>query len=219
MVLKSALRMVRCAVLLLKIGGPKAFFDQLSRLIYSRDILIGLEKDLDARGVCVSSKLPYSWRQASEREMEELLTKAKAESKESVHELIKRKWFYECGFHDCYAARTADSGELCFVAWLISTKDGNLVNRSFKNRLPSLEEDELLLENCYTFENYRGNSIMPSVLVELWELARNKGFKRLITYVGQDNVASLRAFEKLGFRKFGEVPELKLFFFNRRKHN
>jgi hypothetical protein len=131
----------------------------------------------------------------------------------------ERKGFYECGFRDCYAARTTDTGELCFVAWLISARDGNLVNRGFKSRFPSLEEDELLLDNCYIFEKYWGNSIMPSVLVELWELARSKGFKRMITYVRQNNLASLRALKKPGLRKLEEIPELKLFFFTRRKHS
>jgi RimJ/RimL family protein N-acetyltransferase len=210
--------MVRYAALLLKIGGIRAFFTQLRRQIYSRDILFGLEKNLDANDVRVSSSLPCSWQKASEKDMEELLARAKAESKESIHELIERKWFYESGFRDCYVARTADTGELCFGAWLISANDSNLVNRGFKGRLPHLEEGELLLENCYTFEKYRGNSIMPSVLVELWELARSRGFKRLITYVRQDNVASMRAFEKLELRKFEEIPELKFLFFTRRKH-
>jgi len=51
--------------------------------------------------------------------MEELLTKAKEESKESVRELVERTWFHECGFRDCSVARNTDTGELCFMAWLI----------------------------------------------------------------------------------------------------
>jgi len=59
---------------------------------------------------------------------------------------------------------------------------------------------------------------MPSAVGQLCGIARSQGFKRLITYVRRDNRASLRAFEKLGFRKFGEDPELKLLFLTRRKH-
>jgi ribosomal protein S18 acetylase RimI-like enzyme len=218
MMLKRAFRVVRYAALQLELGGPKPFFTQLKRQVYNKNLFLGLEENLDTNGKRIPSNLTYSLQQASEKDMEDLLAKAKSESKESVHELIERRWFYECGFHDCYVARTADTGELCFVAWLLSAKDNNLVNRNFKNRLPRLEEDELLLENCYTFEKYRGNSIMPSALLKLWQLARNKGFKRIITYVRKDNKSSLRAFEKLGLRKFEEIPELKLFFFTRRKY-
>jgi ribosomal protein S18 acetylase RimI-like enzyme len=218
MAMKRAFRKIYYANLLLRIGGPKEFFGQLKRQVYSRDKLIGLEKDLDTNGLRISSKLPYSLREASSEDIEEMLVKAKTESKESVHELIERKWFYESGFHDCYAARNDATGELYFLAWLVSMKDSNVVRRGFKKRLPTLGEKELLLENCYTFEKYRGKSIMPSVLLELWKLARNKGFKRLITYVRQHNESSLKVFKKLGLIKFEEVPELKLFFLTIRKH-
>ena len=216
--LKRALRVVRYAARLFKIGGLRVVFSQLRRQIYTKDTLLGLEMNLNKDIVPVSSRLKYSLRPASDKDMEEMLSKAKEETKESAHELIERKWFYECGFHDCYVARTAYTGDLCFVAWLISARDSNVVNQGFKSRLPSLNDDELLLENCYTFEEYRGNGVMPSVLVELWEMARSQGFKRLITYVRHDNIASLRAFEKLGFSRFEEIPELKLCFFTRRKH-
>jgi ribosomal protein S18 acetylase RimI-like enzyme len=216
--LKRAFRTLRYAALQLKLGGPKPFFLQLKRQIYSKSIFLGLEKDLDTNGQRVSSKLPYSLQRGSEKDMEDLLARAKSESKGSVHELIARKWFYECGFHDCYVARTADTREICFVGWLLSTKDDNLVNQGFKSRLPKLEKDELLLENCYTFEKYRGKNIMPSVLVKLWQQAKSQGFKRVITYVRKDNRSSLRVFEKLGLNKFEEIPELKLFFFTKRKH-
>lgn len=216
--MKRALKIVHYAVLLVKIGGLEALLAQLRRQFYSTVILFGFEKNLNAKGVRISSSVPYSWQKAMERDMEELLEKTKMESKGSVHELIKRKWFYEAGFRDCYAARAADTGELCFVAWLISKNDDNLINRSFKSRLPSLREDELLLENCYTFEKYRGNNILPSVVSELSKLAKGMGYRRMIAYIKQDNEASLRAFKKLGFRKFEEIPEFKLFFFTSREH-
>ena len=59
---------------------------------------------------------------------------------------------------------------------------------------------------------------MPSVIGELQGMARGKGFKRLTTCVRQNNVASLRVFEKLAFRKFEEIHELKILFFTKRKH-
>ena len=217
--LKRVFKAMRYAALLLKLGGPKAFLFQLRRQIYSRDILFGLETNSDTDKVAVTSRLQYSLAPASEKDIEEVVLKAETESEESAHELIQRKWFYECGFHECYMARTADTRDPCFLAWIISSKDSSVVNQGFKSRLPSLQEDELLLENCYTFEQYRGNGIMPSALSELWETAISKGFKRMITYVRQDNKASLRAFEKLGFRKFDEIRERKLLFFTKRNHN
>jgi ribosomal protein S18 acetylase RimI-like enzyme len=192
---------------------------QLKRQIYSRDILFGLEKDLGTNDMPVSSRLPYTLQKATEKDINELLALAKGESKGSIHELLERKWFYENGFHDCYVARTKDTGALCFVAWLVSKKDSDTIGRGFAKRLPVPKDGEFLLENCYTLEKYRGNGIMPSVIRQMWDIARSTGYKRMITYVRQDNRASLRSFEKLGLNRFEEISELKLLFLTRRNHN
>lgn len=217
--LRRPLKKARYALILYNIGGLKVFLRQLGRQMYNRDVLCGFEKDLNEKVMPVSSKLEYSLRPATEEDMEEVLAKSITESKESAHELIKRKWFYEEGFHDCYIARVAGTSELCHIQWLVSSEADDKAIQGFKNRLPWPKKDEVLIENIYTFEKYRGKGIMPSVTVKLCELARSKGFKRIITYVRQDNVASLRGMKKAGFKQFEEVPELKFLFFTRRNHN
>ena len=216
--LKRTLRKMRYAILLIKSGGLRGFLHQLRRQIYSKAIFLGMEKNLDANGVQVPCRVQYSLRPASEEDFEEMLERAKWEDKESVHELIQRKWFYDCGFHDCYVARTADNGELCYVQWLVSPRDDKVVNSGFGSRLPRLKGDEILVENAFTFQKYRGKKIMPSVMVELAEIARNKGFKRMLAYVREDNVAPLKGCERAGFKVFERVPELKFLFLTTRKH-
>jgi hypothetical protein len=184
----------------------------LRRQLYNRCIFFGLEKGLDTNNVRISSLLPYTWQKASDKDIDELLVKAKVESKESVHELLKRKWFFECGFHDCYVARTADNGDMCFIGWMLSDKDDDLISSGFKSRLPRLKKEEVLLENHYTFERYRGNNVFPSVVTELCGLARDTGYKRMIAYVRKDNTACLKALNRLNFEKFEEISELKVLF-------
>ena len=213
------LRAAHYAGLLIQIGGPRAFITQLRRQFYSRSIFFGLEKDLDSKRVPISSLLPYSWRKASDKDIDELLVKAKTESKESAHELLKRKWFFECGFHDCYVARTADTGDMCFIGWLLSAKDDILISSGFKGRLPRLNQEEVLLENHYTLEKYRGNNIFPSVVDKLCGLAKDEGHKRMIAYVRKDNTACLKGLSRLSFGKFKEISELKLLFFTTKQHN
>ena len=216
--LKRMLRKVRYAVLLAKVGGLKVFFHQLKRQIYSRASFIGLERNLGTNGAPVPCGVEYSLQLASEEDMEEVLQKAKTESKESAHELVQRRWFYESGFSNCYVARTIDTGELCYMVWLISSVDRALVKPGFRDMLPRLKANEMLIENSYTFEKYRGNRIMPSAMVELCEIARRNGYKRVITYVSQDNIASLKGCQRAGFKQFEEIPELKLFFITKRGH-
>jgi len=49
-----------------------------------------MERNLNTNSVRVPCLLKYTLRQASRRDMEEVLRKAKSESKKSVHELIQR---------------------------------------------------------------------------------------------------------------------------------
>ncbi|MBI4304237.1 MAG: GNAT family N-acetyltransferase [Chloroflexi bacterium] len=218
MVLKRLFRKLRYATLLLKISGPKIFLSRLKNQLYSRDSLYRLVKNLDTKTVPASCGVVYSLRQACDEDFADILEKAKMESRESAYELIERKWFWESGFHSCYAAQTG-SGEVCFMGWFLSSQDSNVVKDGFKSRLPELKKDELLLENFYTFEKYRGKNIMPSVLAQVSQEAKSKGFNRIIAYVRQDNTASIRALEKVGFSKSGAIPELKFLLRTKREHN
>jgi hypothetical protein len=200
-------------------AGSKVFFRQLKRQIYSRATLIGLEKNLDTDIVRIPSKLEYSLRLASEEDIGDIFQKIETESKESDFELIQRKMFYEAGFRNCYVARSVDTNEICHINWLISSEEDNVVSHGFRSRLPKLKEDEVLIENAFTVEEYKGNWIWPSVIGELFEIARTNGFKRVITYVSRENMASLKGCERAGMKRTEEVPELKLLFFTKRKHN
>lgn len=216
--LKRACKNVFYAMLLLRAAGPKIFLRQLRRQLYSRTTFIGMEKYLETTSVPIPCRLDYALRLASAEDMAEVLQKAKTENSESAHELIQRKWFYESGFRNCYVARTVDTGELCFIGWLISAHDNHVVKCGFRHRLPRMKEDEVLGDNAYTFEKYRGHRLMASVVVQLAEMARRNGFKRMIAQVAQDKIAPLKTHERAGFKKFDEITELKLLFFTRRKH-
>jgi GNAT superfamily N-acetyltransferase len=212
-----SVKTISYATRLLRTGGIRVFFAQLKRQIYSRDALFGFEKALLAGSSRVKRQVPFILAQAKSQDIEELVTRAQAESRDSVHELLERKWFYESGFHDCYIARNTDNGEPYGIAWLISPEEAG--KDGFTSRLPELKKDEVLLENCYTFEKYRGKGIMPAMVDELCEKALARKFQRLITYIRLDNLASLRVFDKLEFKKFEEISELKFLFRTKRKHS
>jgi L-amino acid N-acyltransferase YncA len=210
---------VRNALVLLRIVGPGVFFEQLRRQIYSRHIQIGLEKSLEANstqtpGEC---KIQYSLRPGSPQDMDEILRKVTSESKESVFNLLFRRWLYDSGFHNWYIARTADTNDLCFIQSVISPDDNRLLDGDFREWFPRLNKDEFILEGAYTFEKYRGNRLCDSVASDIFEIFRKQGFKRVLTYIKSDNAASLRAAEKTGFKKFEQVHVLKILFFTMRK--
>ena len=221
MLLTSAFRKIHYANLLVRTGGPGVLLRQLGRQVYSRANFLGFEKDLGTSIDRIPCQVEYSLRPACEQDMKEVLLRARSDGKGSVHELLQRRWFYESGFHDCYVARAADTGELCHLNWLISAEDHGVVSQGFRGRLPRLGEGEVLLKNVFTFEKYRGKGIMALVISELCEIARGKGFKRMLAYVRDDNVPALKGFERAGFRRFEEIPKVKFLFFTfftRKRH-
>jgi len=206
------------SMLSLRLGGPRAFFQQLKRRIYSRTTYILLEKNLEtAEVVVVPSRLEYSLRLATEEDMEEAFQLAKSEKKEEASGWVDRKRCYESGYHNCYVARTADTGELCHVHWLITSEEDKVARRRFLAQRIKVKDGECLLEKAYTFEKYRGQRIHNSVQAAMCEIARARGFKRVTGYVPADNVASVKGGERGGFQ-MSVVSELKLFFFTRWKH-
>jgi L-amino acid N-acyltransferase YncA len=214
----STLRKLRYAILLIKVAGLMPFLRELRRQIYSKTTFLGLEKTLEPNTVHVQCRTKYSLRPASREDMEEILSEAKQEVGESARELLQRKWFYDCGFRDCYVARAAGSGDLCYIQWLVSSRDDSVVKRGFTKRLPRLKRDEILVENTFTFPKYRGNGVYPSAMVELADIARSRGFRRMLVYVREDNIASLKGCQRAGFKEFERIPEVKLLFLTWRKH-
>jgi len=216
--LNSTFRKMRYAILLIRIEGPILFFSHLKGQIYHKYAFVSLQKNLDTKSLPLPCEVKYSLHLASEEDMQEMLELARAEGKESAYELIGRKLFYDSGFRDCYVARSADTNELCFIQWMISPQVCQGLYRDFGNMLPMLESTDLWMENSYTFKKYRGKKLYPSALVDLAQIARDKGFKRILTYVREDNIASIKGCERAGFQIFGRGTEVKFLFPTRRRY-
>ena len=208
------MRKVRAAILLLKVSGLREFFDQLKRQVYSHHVQVGVEKYLeDASGKPVESKTKYVLQVGSKEDMEKAFRQITTESKESVQQLLNREWLYQSGFGKWHVAKTCDTNELCFLQAVIGPEDNRLLDDGFKGWFPRLQKDEILLEGAYAFEKYRGGGLCHAVASDIKGIYRAQGFQRMITYIRKDNVSSIKASEKTGFKKFEEIPVTKIVFF------
>ncbi len=61
------------------------------------------------------------------------------------------------------------------------------------NQFPNLAPDDWLVEGAYTFVAYRRLGAMGDGMHQLVMAARDAGARRVITYVSEAGVASLRA--------------------------
>lgn len=200
MPLKKILKKFRYAVLLCRIAGPTVLARELRRQIYSRSFFVGLEKDLNKPCVDFQTDIQYRLQRGKQSDIDEIVTIAKTASKVGAYELVMRIMFYDTGFRNFYVARTLENGELCYIAWLLSSAEHPELRDGFKGIVP-LKENEVLLFNLFAFERYRGRGLACSVDSLLCKIAMEKGYKRVIAYPLANNIAGVKALEKIGFKK------------------
>lgn len=115
------------------------------------------------------------------------------------------------------------AGHLCFIA----EKGSDIANYTWvcfdEAFVGELERIIRLGPNCayrydvYTVPKYRGKGILPVVLVNVADYLFQNGITVIYDAVTSDNYSSLRAYEKIGSRKMGEVTLFRLFGCNRYK--
>jgi len=195
----------RYALLAARYGGTGYVFNAVKHRVYRKETFLGLAKDLSEPNIDIKSPVEYSLKRASLDDINEMLECLKTEGRDSTFELVQRKWFYDCGYHNCYVARTREENEMCFIQWAISRHDANASSLDFQMSFPRLSENDMQIEHAYTFTKFRGNKLMPSVMNDFFNMARKKGFKRVTIYVLSDNAASLKGCYNAGFKTFEVV--------------
>ncbi len=104
----------------------------------------------------------------------------------------------DAGFTGCFVATTVDD-QACYIQWLISPDENARLRKSFDGLFPHLADGEMLLEGAYTPAAFRGQRIMPAAMALIAEKAAALGASRALTFVGEDNVPSLKGCKRAGF--------------------
>jgi hypothetical protein len=104
----------------------------------------------------------------------------------------------DAGVRTLYAADGPD-GDPAYAQWLVRPAEQDVIHEHAPGRYPRLEAHEVLLEGAYTFRNSRRMGMMADGMAQLLRIARDEGFRSALTYVGADNVASLRGCATVGF--------------------
>jgi GNAT superfamily N-acetyltransferase len=112
-----------------------------------------------------------------------------------------RRRILESGAGTCYVAADQDD-EPTYVQWMFTAADNPLVQRNFDGIFPLLEPDTVLLEGAFTPERHRGKRIMSAAMSRIAELGTQHGARYAITFVGDDNAASLKGCARAGFQPY-----------------
>jgi hypothetical protein len=158
----------------------------------------GLGRDLSVAIKNPSAKIPISVRRLEERDLAPLFSLDAAHSNLTEQaEVAVRKTFLSKGASNGFVAVDERNGMPCYVQWLFGVKDNGFI-RQLKG-FPDLEPHQALLENAYTPPGYRGLGIMSAAMALIAERGTEIGARQVLTFVGLDNIASLKGCQRAGF--------------------
>jgi GNAT superfamily N-acetyltransferase len=105
--------------------------------------------------------------------------------------------FIDKGARGGFVAIDSRSDTPCYVQWLFGPRDNDFIQKL--GGFPVLSAHEALLENAYTPPPYRGLGIMSVAMARIAERASEFGARHVLTFVGEQNIASLKGCQRAGF--------------------
>jgi hypothetical protein len=113
-------------------------------------------------------------------------------------EVLLRLRSCEAGIRELFVGDGPD-GQSAYCQWLVRQRDQWRLHEHAPGRYTVLRADEVLLEGAYTFSAYRRRGAMADGMWQLLARAQDEGARTAITYVADDNRASLRGCAAVGF--------------------
>lgn len=158
----------------------------------------GLRRDLTHPLERPKAKIPLSIRPLTESDIDFILPLGGGGSASENQEITWRRHFYRKAPQGCcFVAVDLRNGTPCYLQWLIGSEHNETLSR-FKC-FPRLEKDEALLEQAYTMPSHRGLGIMSAAMTLIAERASDLGARYVLTFVGENGIASLKACRRAGF--------------------
>jgi GNAT superfamily N-acetyltransferase len=180
---------------------------------YSDSTSIGLRRDLTVPFTGPKAKIPISVRPLATTDDLSVLESEPGISPDEAFWRLGQRRLLRSGLQTCYVA-IAPEGKPCYMQWVIPAAENDRLRAVFGNLYPVLGPNEALLEGAYTPEAYRGKGIMGAAMAEVAQQGAEHGARWVITFVDQQNAASLKGCLRAGFAPYLKRYE-KFRFFHR----
>lgn len=129
-------------------------------------------------------------------------------------EILARIQFYEQGFRHCYIVKV--NNKIAYLQWLIYASENHLIRKYYPKIFFPVKENQVIIENAYTFPEFRGMGYLPYVSRLLLKKAQDKDCYSAIGYIKIHKIASLNEFYQMGFKTIRLLKEIKLIGFKHR---
>ena len=117
---------------------------------------------------------------------------------ENRREILARIKFNDMGFQNCYVMK--NNKEITHMQWLIYPTDNYIIKKYFKRIFYPLNRNQVMIENAFTFPEFRGCGYLLFVSLNLLNIAKRQGYKTAIGYIKKDKINSLNESYKMGFK-------------------
>lgn len=178
-------------------GQVSKFWEVAQRQLHSEKVWFGMRKSLGKKSQKPKAKIDISVRLIEEYDLDYLLNTDGITAEEAKLIDWQRK-LLQTKFQNCYVAVTNDNIP-CYMQWLISPAENEKILETFNGLFPELKEHEALLEGAYMHPSFRGLGVMPDAMYQISEMAKEIDATDTITFVGVDNIASLKGCKSCGY--------------------
>ncbi len=141
-------------------------------------------------------------------EMDQLYDRLPSLGFDDRRELLSRLLFYKNGFTNCYAMKA--DGAITYLQWLVLPSENNVIEKNYQRKFLPLNAKEVMIENSFTFPDYRGRGLLGYGTWQLLNTAKELGYKRAVAYIRKDRIDPLNCFLRLGFMIKRIVREYKV---------
>ncbi len=192
-------QLVGNAIDLFRHGGVEVVADRLGEVWNSRQVAFGLKRDMSGDHLAPEANFPLHIRPLRADDVATLLQlPADAGADDEIAVGVRRRMI-EADLPGCWVAAAVGDDRPCYVQWLFDHHSNAALLKFFGGDFPPLAPDTALLEGAYTPPHERGQRVMAAGMSRIAEKADGLGTRYVITFVGDDNIASLKGCERAGF--------------------
>lgn len=166
--------------------------------MYSDSSSLGLRRDLTIPFTGPVARIPFTVRPLAETDDLSALEPTAGLSADERYARLTQLRLLRSGLRTCYVAIAPD-GKPCYMQWVVLPSENARLRAVFGSLYPLLGPDEALLEGAYTPEAYRGKGIMGAAMSQVAARAAEFGARWVITFVDQQNEASVKGCIRAGF--------------------
>lgn len=170
------------------------------RLHWRRDA-VGLRRDVSVPFAAPAAKVPVTVRPLRPDDDLAFIADDPGLAEQEAAERSSRRSLVNADIPTCWIAVDSE-GTACYMQWLIEARDNARIQTTWAGLFPELNPGEALLEGAYTADTHRGKGIMAHAMALIAEQARDLGVQQVITFVSEDNIASLKGCERAGFAPY-----------------